>query len=186
MKPLFDDNGHAKRAGNILCYYYDHISGEYLGWSDEHVPVGVSLPGDCTTVKPSDDAPGKVSLWDGTSWTQHPDHRGQVAYDTTNGQPITVNYIGEIVEGFTLDKPSTPYDKWNGEAWATDDAVRIETERDALLTSVNGHINSRQWPGKAAIGRLKGDELTEYNVWLDYLDALESSNGNPWPQRPEA
>ncbi len=34
-------------------------------------------------------------------------------------------------------------------------------------------MNSKQWPGKAAIGRLKGDELTQYNLWLDYLDAPE-------------
>ncbi|WP_204528018.1 tail fiber assembly protein, partial [Citrobacter cronae] len=27
---------------------------------------------------------------------------------------------------------------------------------------------------KAAIGRLKGDELAQYNLWLDYLDALEA------------
>ena len=26
---------------------------------------------------------------------------------------------------------------------------------------------------KAAIGRLKGEELVQYNLWLDYLDALE-------------
>ncbi|MGN7505019.1 tail fiber assembly protein [Escherichia coli] len=29
------------------------------------------------------------------------------------------------------------------------------------------------YPEKAAIGRLKGNELEQYNLWLDYLDALE-------------
>ncbi|STP21007.1 tail fiber assembly protein [Escherichia coli] len=42
-----------------------------------------------------------------------------------------------------------------------------------MINQVNEYINSKQWPGKAAIGRLKGEELAQYNLWLDYLDALE-------------
>ncbi|MFS3664563.1 tail fiber assembly protein, partial [Escherichia coli] len=42
-----------------------------------------------------------------------------------------------------------------------------------LINEANEHMNSRQWPGKAAIGRLKSEELAQYNLWLDYLDALE-------------
>ncbi|WXP55184.1 tail fiber assembly protein (plasmid) [Escherichia coli] len=50
-------------------------------------------------------------------------------------------------------------------------------------------MNSKQWPGKAAIGRLKDDELAQYNLWLDYLDALElvDSSSAPdieWPTPP--
>ncbi|EPF4824647.1 tail fiber assembly protein, partial [Escherichia albertii] len=46
-----------------------------------------------------------------------------------------------------------------------------------------------QWPGKAAIGRLKGEELAQYNLWLDYLDALElvdpsSAPDIEWPTPP--
>ncbi|END7661099.1 tail fiber assembly protein, partial [Escherichia coli] len=38
----------------------------------------------------------------------------------------------------------------------------------------------------AAIGRLKGEELAQYNLWLDYLDTLElvDTSGAPdieWP-----
>ncbi|ERC90934.1 tail fiber assembly protein, partial [Escherichia coli] len=47
----------------------------------------------------------------------------------------------------------------------------------------------KQWPGKAAIGRLKGEELAQYNLWLDYLDALElvdtsSAPDIEWPTPP--
>ncbi|HCQ0095424.1 Caudovirales tail fiber assembly protein [Escherichia coli] len=50
-------------------------------------------------------------------------------------------------------------------------------------------MNSRQWPGKAAIGRLKSEELAQYNLWLDYLDALElvdtsSAPDIEWPTPP--
>ncbi|EKQ4439699.1 tail fiber assembly protein, partial [Escherichia coli] len=51
------------------------------------------------------------------------------------------------------------------------------------------YMNSKQWPGKAAIGRLKGEELAQYNLWLDYLDALElvdisSAPDIEWPTPP--
>lgn len=43
-----------------------------------------------------------------------------------------------------------------------------------LIEAANDYMNSKQWPGKAAIGRLSGDGLAQYNLWLDYLDALEA------------
>jgi len=50
-------------------------------------------------------------------------------------------------------------------------------------------MSSKQWPGKAAIGRLKGDELAQYNRWLDYLDVLEAIDTSKapnitWPDKP--
>ncbi|EIF9806307.1 tail fiber assembly protein [Escherichia coli] len=64
-----------------------------------------------------------------------------------------------------------------------------ELEKQQLINQVNEYMNSKQWPGKAAIGRLKDDELAQYNLWLDYLDALElvDTSGAPdieWPTPP--
>lgn len=63
-------------------------------------------------------------------------------------------------------------------------------EKEGRINSANEYMNSKQWPGKAAIGRLKGDELAQYNLWLDYLDALEAVDTSTapeidWPQQPE-
>lgn len=65
-----------------------------------------------------------------------------------------------------------------------------EAEKQKRIDSANDYMNSKQWPGKAAIGRLKGDELIQYNLWLDYLDALEVINTSSapdidWPIQPE-
>lgn len=62
-------------------------------------------------------------------------------------------------------------------------------EKEGRINSANDYMNSKQWPGKAAIGRLKGDELAQYNLWLDYLDALEavdtsSAPNIEWPTPP--
>lgn len=62
-------------------------------------------------------------------------------------------------------------------------------KKNSLIVSANEFMNSKQWPGKAAIGRLKGDELAQYNAWLDYLDALEAVDTSTapditWPTPP--
>ncbi|HAH9670058.1 tail fiber assembly protein [Escherichia coli] len=64
-----------------------------------------------------------------------------------------------------------------------------EYERQRRINDANHFMNSKQWPGKAAISRLKGDELTQYNLWLDYLDALEAVDTSSapdieWPTPP--
>ncbi|EMV2777266.1 tail fiber assembly protein, partial [Escherichia coli] len=69
-------------------------------------------------------------------------------------------------------------------------AILLATaQKQNLIDNANEYMNSKQWPGKAAIGRLKGDELAQYNLWLDYLDALElvDTSGAPdieWPTPP--
>lgn len=65
-----------------------------------------------------------------------------------------------------------------------------ENKKRLLINESTEYINSKQWPGKAAIGRLKGDELAQYNLWLDYLEALEAVDTSiapdiNWPAPPE-
>ncbi len=64
-----------------------------------------------------------------------------------------------------------------------------EADKSAKMANANAYMNDKQWPGKAAIGRLKGADLDQYNLWLDYLDALEgvSTASAPdinWPESP--
>ena len=64
-----------------------------------------------------------------------------------------------------------------------------DAQKQRLLVQANEYMNSKQWPGKAAIGRLKTDELAQYNLWLDYLDALEAIDTSTapdivWPEMP--
>ncbi|MBX8901967.1 tail fiber assembly protein [Citrobacter freundii] len=70
-----------------------------------------------------------------------------------------------------------------------DSIAAAEYERQSRIDAANNFMNSKQWPGKAAIGRLKGDELLQYNLWLDYLDALEAVDTSSapdikWPTPP--
>ncbi|MBV7166429.1 tail fiber assembly protein, partial [Escherichia coli] len=48
MKPVFDKNGLATVPGDMRCFYYDAVTSEYTGWSDEYINTGVSMPA-CST-----------------------------------------------------------------------------------------------------------------------------------------
>lgn len=79
-----------------------------------------------------------------------------------------------------IDIPAPTHDELIAEA---------EREKKQRIDAANDFMNSKQWPGKAAIGRLKGDELAQYNLWLDYLDALEAVDTSSapdikWPTPP--
>lgn len=64
-----------------------------------------------------------------------------------------------------------------------------KVEKQRRIDAANMYMNGKQWPGKAALSRLKGDELASYNEWLDYLDALEALDVSTapkiiWPDQP--
>lgn len=197
MKPVFDENGLATQSGDIRCFYFDSVTGEYTGWSDEYINVGVSMPGNSTDIDPGEAVAGKVSLFIGTGWQLEEDHRGVTVYSLENKTPSVVDYIGPIKEGFVATEPSSMFDKWDGKKWVKDaDAEHTalvtdaEVQKQLLITQANDHINRKQWPGKAIMGRLSDMEKAQYNLWLDYLDALEAvgTSSAPdinWPVPPE-
>ncbi len=197
MKPVFDNNGLAIEPGDIRCFYFCPVTGEYTGWSDEYINVGVSMPGNSTDIDPGEAVAGKVSLFTGTGWQLEEDHRGVTVYSLENKTPSVVDYIGPIKEGFVATEPSSMLDKWDGKKWVKDaDAEHTalvtdaEVQKQLLITQANDHINRKQWPGKAIMGRLSDMEKAQYNLWLDYLDALEAvgTSSAPdinWPVPPE-
>ena len=65
-----------------------------------------------------------------------------------------------------------------------------ELENQQLINQASDYMNSKQWPGKVAIVLLKGEELAQYNLWMEYLDALEAVDTSGaqdinWPESPE-
>lgn len=66
---------------------------------------------------------------------------------------------------------------------------QAKEKKAALIREANDYMNSKQWPGKAALGRMKDAEKAQYIIWLDYLDALEaidtsSASEVAWPTSP--
>ena len=98
---------------------------------------------------------------------------------------------GELTLSYS--KPSQ-WHTWNSDTneWfiSTDAQIKLsDDEKSRLIHEGNDYINSKQWPGKAAMGRLKDAEKAQYNAWLDYLDALEAVDTSKapditWPEIP--
>jgi hypothetical protein len=68
--------------------------------------------------------------------------------------------------------------------------TEAKVTKQRLIRQAVDFIDSKQWPGKAAIGRLKESELVQYNRWLDYLDALDviafsTAPDILWPEQPK-
>lgn len=195
MKPVFDESGLAITAGDIRCFYYDSLTFEYTGWSDEYIHVGVSMPGRSTDIDPGDEIPGKVSVFTGGAWIQQEDHRGTVVYSTADGMSSTVDYIGEIKPGFTKLMPATGFDKWDGEKWVTDTEAQhsaaveaAEIQRQSLIDAAMASISLIQL--KLNAGRiLTQAETTQLNAVLDYIDAVTATDTSTaqdieWPVSP--
>ena len=67
--------------------------------------------------------------------------------------------------------------------------AQAEVEKQRRIDAANDYINSNQWPGKAAMDRLKDTDKARYNAWLDYLDTLEAVDTSKapdiaWPDQP--
>lgn len=121
-----------------------------------------------------------IILWDG----EDPSFTDGIDGDLIATPEDTSVNIGWLYDGKNFIAPPEPEK-------TKEQLIReANLEKEGLINFANDYMNSKQWPGKAAIGRLKGDELTQYNVWLDYLDALEvvdTSNAPNivWPDLPE-
>lgn len=195
MKPVFDENGLAIESGEIRCFYFDDVTAEYTGWSDEFIHPGVSMPGYSTDIDPGDEVTGEVSVFTGGAWIQQEDHRGTVVYSTADGLESVVDYIGEIKSGFTQLMPVTRFDKWDGGMWVTDntaahaaDIAAAEAQRQQLLAVAQQRITV--WQTKLLMGRkLTENESSQLNIWMDYIDALETMDVSTapavkWPPMP--
>jgi len=100
-------------------------------------------------------------------------------------------FTGIQPAGMRLGADENGYPVWVPLPLPTHDELvaMAEVEKQQLIDLANSYMNSKQWPGKAAIGRLKGDDLASYNLWVDYLDALWAVDvSNPveieWPPQP--
>ncbi|HDG1667411.1 TPA: tail fiber assembly protein [Kluyvera ascorbata] len=194
MTITFDDAGHAKEAGTVRVYHYVTETGEYWTWSDEFIPVGVSIPGSSTLIDPGEDIAGHVWVFDGTSWVSKEDHRGETTYSTETGAEVIVKYIGEIKDGFTTTAPATPYDKWDGSAWVTDtdaqhaaDVASADRKKATLLAEAGTEIEWRQYAVSKGIATdTELAELDEWNLYRVHLMRIKTATAPDieWPTPP--
>mgnify|MGYP000927860533 FL=1 len=105
---------------------------------------------------------------------------------------IFYEFAGEPPEGKIRKAGDNGYPVWTDKPAPSHEELvaAADAEKMERIDQANEFMNSKQWPGKAAMGRLKDEEKEQYNAWLDYLDALEavdttSAPDIEWPTPPE-
>lgn len=194
MKPVFDENGLAIEAGNIRCFYFDPVTLEYTGWSDEYINVGVSMPGHSTDTDPGEEAVGKIAVFTNGQWELDEDHRGDRVYSTADASPLTVDYIGPIKAGYTTVAPPGPYQKWDGKKWVVDedaqhaaDVVAAEQQKAALLAEAQETISF--WQTELQLGIISDEDKASLITWMNYIKELKAVGTSTapdviWPTLP--
>ena len=133
-----------------------------------------------------------VAIPDDAEVVTHEQHISLISGMNDGGRRVYIGTDGELT--LSDSKPSQ-WHTWDSETneWviSADAQIKLaDNEKSRLIQEANDYINSKQWPGKVAMGRLKDAEKDQYNAWLDYLDALavvDTSNTDDihWPEQPK-
>ncbi len=117
-------------------------------------------------------------------------------WDLSDAKPVSNDVFltftqDRTTEGFRRAAGSDGLPCWEPLPPLTKEEMQENAERDKQerVFEANDFMNNKQWPGKAAMGRLKDSEKEQYNAWLDYLDELEvvdtsSAPDITWPIPP--
>lgn len=117
--------------------HYRNVTGEFIDITDafpDPLDVGKFLiPANATKDLPE----GTQNHWNGTAWEHLPDYRGQKVYNTLTYNESSIDYLGEIKAGYTLQKPPSFYHKYENDNWAPD-----ESKKTALIEQLSTKINA--------------------------------------------
>lgn len=196
-KATLNKNGIATKAGDMTVYNYDGETREYLASSVEFLAVGVGIPANSCTDAPVDAkesfAVCRAASLDG--WEYVADHRGEIVYDTETGQPVKITAPGDYPHGVTTMAPSTPYDRWNGSAWVTDEGAlksgqvkEAEQKKSALLSEAQSAISL--WQTELQLGIISDGDRASLITWMKYIQSLNAVDtftapDIEWPVKPE-
>lgn len=197
MQSAVLENGFAVVAGDIVVFNYDGLTREFLSQSTEYLPVGVSIPANACTDEPLATKKGFVvcRTLKGDGWEYQPDHRGETVWNVRSGEKQKITEPGDYPSDTTLNPPSTPYDKWNGERWVTDEAAKAAAEiaeatatKAALIKSAAAKIEPLQ--DAVDLDMATDEEKSRYDAWRKYrvlltrVDTSQAPDIN-WPDPPE-
>ncbi|MEG1420568.1 tail fiber assembly protein [Citrobacter sp.] len=196
MQSAVLENGFAILAGEAVVFNYDHLTRVYLSQTTEFIPVGVSIPANACTDKPLPAKNGYVVCrkTKQTGWEYLADHRGETVWNVRTGAEQQIAVPGDYPPDTTIYPPSTPYDKWNGGRWVTDEVAQKAAEvaaanatKAALIRSASEQIEPLQ--DAVDLDMATEDEKASFNEWRKYrvlLTRVDTSTAPriTWPSKP--
>ena len=142
---------------------------------------GTGLAAKSTNIKPPTIPKGKVAVFDieTDQWTIQSDFRGLDVYNIETQARMKVENVGSIEQGFTLLKPNSIYDTWDGKKWInkrsnqqkiTDEILVLPalTKRQFRLGLVNNGFNLSKI--EQTISSIE-DDLQRQTVQIEWEDA---------------
>lgn len=135
---------------------------------------------------------GYVWLWENGEAVQMADNRGSY-YSTETGELVTFNEFGKVPITLTKKAPTSPYDKWDGKKWVTDETVKSDAlknealaQRDSLLSMASEKIAPLQ--DAVDLDMATDEEVANLKEWKKYrvlLNRVDQQVGFPnsieWP-----
>lgn len=193
--PAFDENGLSTSAGWVQVHNVEPLSREFIGSTEEYLAPGVGLPVsaylDATPSAQSDKAICRTK--DGSGWEWVVDYRGMPIFSTITRQESVMSVIGEIPDGFTLLKPGSDFDTWNGSAWETDQTARqayITLQNQTIQKAMLGQATEIIAPLQDAVDLgiatdVENEKLLDWKKYRIELTRVDTSGEQTaWPDKP--
>lgn len=133
------------------------------------------MPGGCIDTEPPETREGHAARWTGEEWEYIPDHRGKTAYQTADGQAVTIDTVGELSDGLTRSPRPSEAHEWQDGAWVenTERAAEIKQQAlDAAKAAKLTEINNRAQAVVEKAAQL--DEVPQFEVDTWPLQAAEA------------
>ena len=170
----------AEETKEVTLYSYSD-KGVFSGAFQYLWVVGTGIASSSTLEKPLKEKAGFVSVWDGSKWEYKEDHRDKLVYSKLDRSEAKVDYIGSIKEEYTLLKPSTEFDLWNGREWID---PRTPTEIESLRLAQFPALKRRQFMRVLVLNGFDLDQIeseinqiqdtqTRQLALIDWKDATE-------------
>ncbi|ELM3737230.1 tail fiber assembly protein [Edwardsiella piscicida] len=191
---MLDKNGNAINDIVMTVYGFSRNDHEFIGGYDVRLLSGTGIPSDSTILTPPKEISGKTRIFNGSAWEYIDDHRGDTVYSTSTGESSQVTYLGDIKPGYTLIKPSTPYDAWDGTAWVTDlnaqhaaNVELAEQKKSFLLSESQEKIGL--WQTELQLGMITDSDKAALIIWMTYIKAVQAVDTSAapdiaWPPKP--
>ena len=190
---VLDSKGLTVSAGWAVVYNVD-AKGEFLQATYQYLPTGVGLPAHAYLEAPKNVQDNQAIIHNGQQWTYPKDLRGTTIYSTETGAETTMQEVGDIPEGYTILKPTSQFDSWDGGKWVLDakkqhqhDIDVATAKKQQLLNATNAQIEYLQDAIDADIATDKEktlfSEWKKYRVLLNRID-LNQAPDIEWPNKP--
>lgn len=192
---ILDENGLTTSSGWAIVYNVNSQTGEYLGATYQFLPAGVGLPAQSYLDAPKEVDDDHAIVRQDDKWIYPTDYRGKRIYSIETGAESTVTFIGDIPDDFTLLKPNSNFDSWNGKKWVLDkekqhqhDISVAQSQQSQLLNDANNAISNLQDAVDAEIATEQ--QIETLKCWKKYRFELNQIDVNTapdidWPEKPE-